>query len=318
MESIQYIKSRLGAVNNIGTITRAMEVVSATKMRKSQGLALESRPYAYATLKALADLLLHAPSAQLENSALIAPRKLNLRGSLTSGTVTLLVLVASDRGLAGSFNTNVMRTADKYINENPGDYRVILVGKKLAGWATRNKIRVEMMFTDFGDYADPAEVSPLSSLVVEGFLVGNWNKVVAISTHFKTTLNQVTLTRELLPMHIDMIKDTVREIVPEHGRYSEYRNDLVSNLQFANRETEYIFEPSPEKVLETLLPHLLNMQLFHLILEANASEHSARMVAMKNASENASELSGELTLEFNKARQATITKEMIEITSAII
>jgi len=309
MESIQHIKSRLGAVKNIGTITRAMEVVSATKMRRSQMLALDSRAYAFAALSTLSDLLRYAPEVHLEKSQFVKQREVK---------ATLLVLIASDRGLASSFNANVMREADKYLAARPlSEYSLVLVGKKLGAWATRNKLPVEMMFTDFGDHAHMQEVAPLSDFILKGFIEKKWDKVVVISAHFRTTLDQTTLTREILPMHVDQIMDTVREIVPEHGRFSEYR-EKHEDRSMRIENNNFIFEPSPESVLDTLLPHLLNMQLFHLVLEANASEHSARMVAMKNASENAGELSDTLSLEFNKARQALITKEMIEITSAIV
>ncbi len=324
MDSIQHIKSRLGAVKNIGTITKAMEVVSATKMRRAQGLALNSRPYAFAAFAALADVLKYAPSEHLETAELVAKREVK---------TTLVVLVASDRGLAGAFNSSVTRTAEQFIkadletgfpsgNGNPVSekpYKLVLVGKKLASFAQKSKLPVEMMFTEFGDYANHEEISPLSSLVVEGYRAGKWDRVVVISTHFKTTLAQFTVTREVLPMHIDQIRETVREIVPEHGRFSEYRTNLLNpedSPQAKERLTDYLFEPSPAAVLSSILPHLLGMQLLHLVLEANASEHSARMVAMKNASENSKELSESLNLTFNKARQASITKEMIEITSA--
>jgi F-type H+-transporting ATPase subunit gamma len=310
MESIQHIKSRLGAVENIGTITRAMEVVSATKMRKAQGLAISSRPYAFAALSALASLLRYAPGAQLEDAPLVKARKIEN---------VLLVLVASDRGLAGSFNSQVTRVAERYLaSRTPGEQvKLMLVGKKLSSWAAGSTMPVEAVFTGFGDYAEPSDVTPLSKLIIDGYRSGSWDKVVVISSHFKTTLNQITVTRELVPMHIDIIKDTVREIVPEHGRFAELREQII-NGHGPEHLTDYLFEPTAALVLDSILPRLFDMQLFHLILEANASEHSARMVAMKNASENAGELSESLSLQYNKARQASITKEMIEITSAIV
>ena len=332
MQSIQQIKSRLGAVKNIGTITRAMEVVSATKMRKAQTLAFDSRPYAYAALATLADLLTYASSTHLENSVFVSRSPVSRMPGHRVSSSTLLVLVASDRGLAGSFNANVMRVTDAYITNNPGNYKLILVGKKLAAWATRNRLLVEMVFSDFGDYAEAGEITPLTDLISQGFLMGKWQKVAVISTHFKTTLNLMTVIRELLPMHIDQIRETVREIVPESGKYSELRDQMLRPAVAppslrqgyaggagggTTSRSEFLFEPTPVAVLDSILQHLLNMQLFHLVLEANASEHSARMVAMKNASENASELSSDLSLEFNKARQAAITKEMIEISSAL-
>lgn len=323
MESLQQLKSRLRAVGNIGTITKAMEVVSATKMRKAQEFALSSRPYAFAALSALADLLKFAPPHLLELSPLVAgsSNRATVRTPVTKEK-TLLVLVASDRGLAGSFNSQVTRAADKFLTGLPaseagslsGEVEFVVVGKKLTSWAMKSAFPVVMTFTDFGDHAEPEDVAPLSTFVSEGFLAGRWTRVVVISTHFKTTLSQFAVTRELLPLHLDIVRDTINELVPEHGKYSEYRSNMT-NLTNGSY-VEFLFEPSPTAVLESILPHLVNMELFHLVLEANASEHSARMVAMKNASENASELGDSLSLQFNKARQAAITKEMIEITSA--
>lgn len=328
MESVQHIKSHLGSVKSIGQITKAMEVVSATKMRRAQGNALASRDYAFAALAALTDLLNHAPEHLLEQSELVKSG----RGlaSASSGT-TLIVLVASDRGLAGAFNASVGRACDAFFaheanletgfpSGNPvsTSYRMLLVGKKLAPYAARKGYPVEMMFTGFGDVASTEEVAPLSELVVNGYKEGKWNRVVVISTHFKTTLNQFTVTREVLPMNIEQIRETVREVVPEQGRFSEYRKNYELGIMNNEKGTEYLFEPNPKDVLDILLPHLLNMQMLHLVLEANASEHSARMVAMKNASENSKELAEDLERVYNRVRQALITKEMIEITSGTI
>src|SRR3989344_89676 len=316
MESVQHIKSHLGSVKSIGQITKAMEVVSATKMRRAQGNALASRDYAFAALAALTDLLRYAPEHLLEQSALVGERK--------NGT-TLVVLVASDRGLAGAFNASVGRACDVFFASeanletgSPSEYKFVIVGKKLAPYAARKGYPVEMMFTNFGDVASTEEVAPLSELVVNGYKEGKWNRVVVISTHFKTTLNQFTVTREVLPMNIEQIRETVREVVPEQGRFSEYRKNYELGIMNNEKGTEYLFEPNPKDVLDILLPHLLNMQMLHLVLEANASEHSARMVAMKNASENSKELAEDLERVYNRVRQALITKEMIEITSGTI
>ncbi len=311
MESVQHIKSRLASVKNIGQITKAMEVVSATKMRRAQGAALSSRPFAYGALRALADVLKYAPAHLLEASPLVTPREVK---------TALLVLIASDRGLAGSFNSQVGRAVDELFSREAArgvsaPYRAIVIGKKLVPYVVRKQIPIEQTFTGFGDYATPEEIAPLGDHIVRGYMSGKWDRVVVVSTHFKTTLSQFTVTREILPFHLDQVRETVREIVPDHGKYSELRNQMLGET---GREglTDYLFEPSPELVLAEILPHLLHMQLLHLVLEANASEHSARMVAMKNASENSKELGDDLTLSYNKVRQAGITKEMIEIVSA--
>ena len=315
MDSIHHIRTRLASVKNIGTITKAMEVVSATKMRRAQSLALASREYAFAALRALADLLAYAPSSYLEQHPFIA-------GIEGAPPTTLVVLIASDRGLAGAFNGSVARATDAFLTRDRAkprnitpSYRLVVVGKKLTAYAQKTGLPIEHTFTNFGDYATAEEVAPLAALILDGYTEKKWNRVVVVSTHFKTTLSQVTVMRRILPMKLDWVKETAQELVPEHGKFSELRAAFENDAP-AEALTEYLFEPSPQAVLGSLLPHLLTMQLLHLVLEANASEHSARMVAMKNASTNSKELGESLNLSYNNARQALITKEMIEISSA--
>lgn len=315
MESPQHIKSRLKSVKNIGQITKAMEVVSATKMRKAQEVALRSRPYAYRALELL-ETLMNSIKNQVVSSKVEIPL-----AQARDVKNTLIVIVSSDRGLAGAFNTQVIRTVENYFRtNNAGEYRTILVGKKAVSYVSKRGMNVVKTFTGFGDYALSEQVEPLQKLVVEGFINGSWDRVVTVSTHFRSTLKQETLVRQILPLDIGKISETVQEIIPERGRYAELSGSdpTKSEKRTANASPpEFIFEPSPQETISELLPHLINMQLYHLILEANASEHSARMVAMKTASDNASELADDLTLEFNKARQASITKEIIEITSTM-
>lgn len=306
MEALQNIKTRIKAVKNVGQITKAMEVVSATKMRKAQEVALRSRPYAFRALQLL---------QKIHKSA---PVKIPLTDKRPVKT-TLMVVIASDKGLAGSFNTQVFRASDIFLDKDVKEsqehqYKAVIVGKKANIYIGKKKINVVQTFTGFGDYAEPQEVQPLTDLIVNGFMKGTWDRVVTVATHFRSTLKQETLVRQVLPVDIEKIKKTVDEIIPEHGRFSELRETSVANGK-PDAEIDYIFEPSPLEALNALIPHLVEMQMYHIILEANASEHSARMVAMKAASDNAGELSEGLTLVFNKARQAGITKEIIEITS---
>ncbi len=306
MESLQVLKSRLRAVKNIGQITKAMEVVAATKMRKAQQVALNSRPYAFEALALLERLSRGGASGVLMPLTENRPVK-----------TTLVVIVSSDRGLAGSFNSQVFRVTEAFLasdaqNGQPQHkYVFIAIGKKSGAYADKKALETIEKFQDWGDHAEPEEVEPLTQLAIGGFLQQRWDRVVTISTHFSTTLKQETLVRQIMPADFEKIRETVREIVPEHGRWADIKNGVAGD----NGGIEYILEPSPAEALNALIPHLVKMQFYHLILEANASEHSARMVAMKNASDNAEELSGKITLDYNKARQAGITKEIIEITS---
>jgi len=304
MESIQNIKNRSKAVKNVSQITKAMEIVAATKMRKAQQVALSSRPYALRTFELLERLSLESKIS----SPLMDNRPVKK---------TLLVLVASDKGLTGAFNAQVIRATDKFLEKNKNqNFIALAIGKKANKHALRKKMEVVREFYGVGDYATPEEVAPISKLIIDGFLSKKWDNVITISTNFISALKQEPLIRQILPVDIEKIRQTMRDIIPEHGRYADLaKNEIDKYFKQKAREIEYIFEPTPEQAINSLIPHLVKMQIYHLILEANASEHSARRVAMKNASDNAEEILEELTLVYNKARQASITNELIEITS---
>jgi F-type H+-transporting ATPase subunit gamma len=306
MESIHHIKSRIKTVQNVGQITRAMEMVAATKMRKSQEVALRSRPYSYGILEFLHNI---SSNENLDSEFVMTRDVKN----------TLIVIIASDKGLTGAFNTQVLKSADAFFTQDKKrqnekhSYKILAIGKKSLQYALKNNHDVIADYSGAGDYVKPEECSHIAKIISDGFLNKKWDRVMVISTHFRTTLKQEVLIRQLLPMNIDEIKKTINEIIPEHGRYA---NGLNSNsVDKMQNNTEHIFEPSQKEVLENLMPHILSMQLYHIILEANASEHSARRVAMKTASDNADGLSEKLILIYNKARQANITTELIEITS---
>lgn len=308
MESVQNIKRRIKGVKNINQITKAMELVAATKMRKSQEVALASRAYAFAAL----DLLGGLSGAELEKE--LAPELLQKRGVKR----TALVLITSDKGLAGAFNANVIREFEKFLRRekiqiNHPAYSFVAVGQKAASYLERRISGLENKFTQVGDYTALEEVKPIADFLISGYLIGKWDRVLVFSSHFRSALKQEVLLRQILPADFEELRRTAEEIIPEHGRFSELaREKRVSYFNAAIRRG-YLFEPSPRKILAALSEHLILMQIYHIILEANASEHAARMVAMKNASENAEQLAGELTLEYNKSRQAAITGEIMEI-----
>ena len=239
------------------------------------------------------------------------------------------MLVASDRGLAGSFNAQVLRAADAHLatglpSGNPvAAISVLAIGKKAQRWALKNNLEIAGEFSGFDDVVDFDEVLHVANTVLEGFEAGQWDRVVTISTHFRTALKQEVLMREILPTNPEKIEETIDELVPERGRYANLEVPPPSkDLDVARPlgrptskadEVAYLLEPSAEAIIDELVPYLIRMQMYHLILEANASEHSARRVAMKTACDNADELAENLTLFYNKARQAAITKEIIEI-----
>ena len=305
MESPQSIKRRLKSINNIGQITKAMELVAATKMRKSQEIAILSRPYAYAALELLANISVQ--ESKLPD--LLQKRKIEK---------TVFILVTSDKGLAGSFNGAVIRSFEKYIRDfdiNPKDpkYSIIAIGKKALTYAQSRGLNVVEKFVRVGDYTSPNQTNPISDFISNGYLNKNWDLAIVFSTYFKTALKQEVLSRMLFPVVLSSIKKTIEEIFPKTGKFA----NLTSNNGAMIRIDDYIIEPSPKKILEKLALHLIRMKFYHLILETNASEHAARRVAMKSASDNAKELFTDLSLIYNKSRQANITKEISEIVSSI-
>ena len=301
MASTQEIKRRIKAVTSTSQITRAMEMVSATKMRKAQEVALLSRPFAVEALRILSELS-HRTSYLPE---IMKEREVKKRA---------VVFIASDRGLAGSFNSNVFRSFERKLeNELQHTTAFIAVGKKAEEFINRKNLPLHASFKNFGDHIKVEQTKPVTDLLIQGFLRNEWDRVTVVSTHFRTTLRQDVLVRDVLPIERDKVVATIKEIIPEYGRFSNTQkngNGLNGN---GGHDYEYLIEPDPQTVLDRLAPDLVEITLYDLILEANASEHSARMVAMKNASENAGELKDELVLHYNKARQAGITQEIAEI-----
>ncbi len=278
MASQREIRQRISAVKNIKQITRAFQFVAASKLKRAQDATLASRPYAEKLDEVLADL---AAVLDGDDHPLLAGR---------AGGKRLIVLVTTDRGLAGPLNTNTIRYAAKEITEHAGDLTVVTVGRKGRDAMRRAGVPLEAHFAGFGDRPTFADVLPLSRLVTDDYLAGVYGRVDVIFPRFVSTLTQRPDMYQLLPIRAS--EDT--EGIP--GR-------------------QFIFEPSPSVVLEQLVPRYVATRLYQAVLEAKASEESSRMVAMKNATENAEDLIGDLTLSYNKVRQANITREMIEIAS---
>ena len=279
MASQRDIRRRIGAVRNIKQITRAMQFVAASKLKRAQDATLAARPYSDVIDEVLADL---ATVLSAEDHPLLAERE--------SGGKRLLVLVTTDRGLAGPLNTNTIRFAAKEITESKGDLAVVTVGRKGRDAMRRAGVPMEAHFAGFGDRPAFADVIPLARLITDDFLERKFDVVDIIYSRFVTTLTQRPDRIRLLP--VEPSEDT--EGIPGN---------------------QFIFEPNAGAVLEQLLPRYVATRLFQAVLESKASEESSRMVAMKNATENAEELIEDLTLSYNKVRQANITREMIEIAS---
>ena len=256
-----------------------MQFVAASKLKRAQDATLAARPYSDVIDEVLADL---ATVLSAEDHPLLAERE--------SGGKRLLVLVTTDRGLAGPLNTNTIRFAAKEITESKGDLAVVTVGRKGRDAMRRAGVPMEAHFAGFGDRPAFADVIPLARLITDDFLERKFDVVDIIYSRFVTTLTQRPDRIRLLP--VEPSEDT--EGIPGN---------------------QFIFEPNAGAVLEQLLPRYVATRLFQAVLESKASEESSRMVAMKNATENAEELIEDLTLSYNKVRQSNITREMIEIAS---
>jgi F-type H+-transporting ATPase subunit gamma len=277
MASPRDIRRRINAAKNIKQITRAMQFVAASKLRRAQESTLAARPYSEKIDEVLADVA--AVLSQAEHP-LLAQRE---------GGKRLLVLVTSDRGLAGPLNTNTIRFVARAITEQAsGDLSVVTVGRKGRDAMRRARVPMVAHFAGFGDRPTFADVLPLARLVTDGYVAGEFGRVDLVYPRFVSTLVQRPTLDTLLP--VQPAKDTA---------------GIPGN--------QFIFEPDAGAVLERLLPRYVATRLYQAVLEARASEESSRMVAMKNATENADDLIDEYTLAYNKVRQASITREMIEI-----
>jgi F-type H+-transporting ATPase subunit gamma len=278
MASQREIRRRIAAVKNIKQITRAMQFVAASKLKRAQDATLSARPYSQKIDELLADL-----------AAVIGPDEHPLLARREEGK-RLIVLITSDRGLAGPFNTNTIRFAAQEITQHSGDLAVVTVGRKGRDAMRRSRVPMEAQFEGFGDRPTFADVLPLARLITDDYLANKYARVDVIFSQFVSTLTQRPALDRLLP--IEPAEDT--EGIPGN---------------------QFIFEPNPAAVLEQLLPRYVATRLFQAVLESKASEESSRMVAMRNATDNADDLIQDYTLAYNKVRQANITREMIEISS---
>ena len=287
MPSTRDIRRRIKSIKSTAQITKAMQMVASAKMRKAQLSALSGRPYA----NLMNEVLAAATAGATDFShPLITKRDIKKRG---------VIVISSDKGLCGALNTNLLREAFKF-DKNTTVY--VTAGRKASQWVVRSKRALSAEFS-YKDTPAFAEARAISKFAQDLFLKGEVDEVVVLYTNFVSTLVQKPESRQLLP---------IGKIVKlEAGVSGE---NLVGELGKSTREHQ--FEPGAPTVLSNLLPHYVNYQVFQFLLEAKASEQSARMVAMKNATDNAKQIIKDLTLEYNKLRQANITKELLEITTA--
>ncbi|MES2060105.1 MAG: ATP synthase F1 subunit gamma [Patescibacteria group bacterium] len=299
MAGSRAIKNRIKSTKNIQQITKAMEAVSAVKMRRSEGAAIKGRPYALYAL----DIL-----RKIEKSTGEDIRSLSPLFEKRANGKNAIVVISSDKGLAGAFNANVTRKSAELLATMPNS-DIIAVGKKGRDFFTRKGENVVKSFEQAGDFVSLSEAKHISEFVLSLFIDKKYDRIDIVYTNFVSALKQEAVHRPLLPLNNETLNSVVNNIIPATGKFA----DLKSTENLDNKE--YKFEPSPATIVKNLVPTLVELEIFHSILEANASEHAARMMAMKNASESAKDVIGALTIKYNKERQAQITKELIEITS---
>jgi F-type H+-transporting ATPase subunit gamma len=294
MPSTRDIRRRIRSVKNTAQITKAMQMVASSKMRKAQLAALAGRPYAI-----LMNQMILSASKDTQDfiHPLMEKREVRKRGVLA---------VSTDKGLCGALNSNMGREVMKWDKESTV---FVTAGRKASQFVARTRRNLAAEFT-YKDAPLFAEARAMSKKLQELFLSGEVDCVDVIFTRFVNTLTQKVEVRRLLPI----------------GELQKLLNEPVSTMHPAEtaeqksatepQQLEHLFEPNAEAVLSAILPHFVNYIVYQILLEAKASEHSARMVAMKNATDNAMQLIKDLTLEYNKLRQANITKELLEITTA--
>ncbi|MBP7826819.1 MAG: ATP synthase gamma chain, sodium ion specific [Verrucomicrobia bacterium ADurb.Bin118] len=287
MASSRDIRRRIKSVKSTAQITKAMQMVAASKMRKAQQAALAGRPYTTTMNRMLAELL---PATGDFSHPLMERRP---------GGSRCVILVSTDKGLCGALNSTLFREAAKFDKDTTV---FISAGRKAGQFLARARRSLLAEFS-YKDAPLFSEARAISKFVQEGFLKGEYHQVDVLFTNFVSTLTQRPEVISLLPLH-------------EISAVQAAPGGEKPGLALLKGATEFLFEPSTHEVLGALLPHYLNYRLYQVLLEAKASEHSARMVAMKNATENANQLVKDLTLQYNKMRQASITKELLEIATA--
>ena len=275
MANLKELRNRITSIGSTMKITSAMKMVSAAKLKKAQDAIVQMRPYS----SKLTEILQKA-SSTLDSSE-------NVYGEVKEGNKTRIVVITSNRGLCGGFNSSVVKKAKAYMINNDEDISISSIGKK-AGEAFKYDARLTDSNTQLWDEINFVNASVYAESLMKGYLAGDFDKVVIVYNSFRNAAVQIPTAEQFLPLALDT------EAV-----------DVDT--------TEYLYEPSMAEILDDLIPTSLKTQLYAALLDANASEHGSRMTAMHKATDNAQELQGDLKLVYNKARQAAITNEILEI-----
>jgi len=282
MPSLRDIRRRIRSIKNTSQITKAMEMVAASRMRRAQQRVTSARPYSETMRSLIEELAASVGSnAGAELHPLLVQRPIDTVG---------IVLFTTNRGLCGALNTNVIRRGSEVILEQTYPIELLTVGRKGQDFMARRGHSILGTFTGITDSPTYDDIIPIARVVLDSYNAGVMDRCYLVYPKFVNTLTQRPQVDQLLPLQPPSAGDT--------------------------KPVDYIFEPDPSGILEQLLPRFVEVQLYQALLEMQASEQSARMIAMRNATENATELVDSLTLTYNKARQAAITREVTEIASA--
>lgn len=301
MASLKNIKLKISSVKKTATVTHAMEAVSAVKMRKSQERTLSTRAYAAAALSVLERL---AGTADVARHSLLNERE----------GKTAILIITSDKGLAGSLNGAVIRKAEQEITRlNLVKENVVMVtmGRRGGDYFANRGYDVRIKHENVSDSASEDDIREITNKLLEWHAAGEIGKCIVVYQNFISTFEQQPSVRHIMPVTRETMREMVKGIRPARGKYAPQHEEKP------HYPASYTIEPNADVVLEALLPKLLNIAVFYALLENKASEHSARMVAMKSATDKAKEMVKDLTRRFNKVRQAAITREVSEITSGI-
>jgi F-type H+-transporting ATPase subunit gamma len=300
------IRRRIRSVEGIREITRAMKMVALTQLRKAQAALFAFRPYSDETLSLLIRYL--STTRDEEGHPLLVPRPVN--------SLALVVLTA-DKGLCGAFNANIIRRARQVLASSEAkDKKLILIGRKGLVFFRRREFPILASFTDIYDQLGYGLVSAISEKLREYFLSGEADQIQIVSAHFVSGLVQQVALSTLLPLESEELLNTLQA-----RRLAASRSEEKASEREEEKETEtaeediYLYEPSKAAVTEALLTRFLAVELYRLLLENSCSEQAARMMAMDAATDNAADLIGELSLQYNRARQTAITKELLDITT---
>jgi F-type H+-transporting ATPase subunit gamma len=296
--ALKQIKSKIKSTERTSKVTKAMEAVSGVKMRKSQEKALSGRPFAEAALRILENI---SHSLDIQDHHFFQKDE---------GTHDCVIVITSDKGLAGSLNSAVLKEATLALkNENKSNVELICFGKKSYEHFLRRGYTIEKHYVNVSDEVGIADVEEVVSLVTEKFKASFYKRVFIVYQNFISTFEQKAITRQILPMQKDEIRTMIEDILPRQGKYSQHEAPKPIAVYTTEERTGILFD--------SIFRTIVEIMVYHALLESKASEHSARMVAMKNATDKARDVSKKLTLLYNKARQSVITREVSEITGGI-